>query len=153
MYSKILVAVDGSENSLRAVAEGVKLAQGNPGARLVLITVIPPVDPFFGYGPLITSQQVQEAERSAADAVLAKAKEVIGRAGRAAEITEEAGVTVESVVQIGDPAQSIIEYAAREGFEVIVMGRRGMGMLKELLLGSVSSKVLQLAPCPVLLVR
>ncbi|MEW6447295.1 MAG: universal stress protein [Bacillota bacterium] len=153
MYNKILVAVDGSENSLRAAAEGVKLAQGNPNARLALITVIPPVDPFYGYGPLITAQQVQEAEQSAADAVLAKAKEVIGRAGRAAEITGEAGVNVESVVQIGDPAQSIIEYAAREGFEVIVMGRRGLGVLKELLLGSVSSKVLQLAPCPVLLVR
>lgn len=153
MYNKILVAVDGSENSLRAVAEGVKLAKGNPDARVALITVIPPVDPFFGYGPLITAQQVQEAEQSAADAVLAKAREVIGRSGKAVEISEEAGVGVESVVQIGDPAQSIIEYAGREGFEVIVMGRRGMGVLKELLLGSVSSKVLQLAPCPVLLVR
>lgn len=154
MYSKILVAVDGSENSLRAVDAGVKLAQGNQDARLVLLTVIPPVDPFFGYGPLITVQQVQEAVQGAAEAVLEKAKEVIDQAvDRAAEITAETGVGVESVVQIGDPAQTIIEYAAREGFEVIVMGRRGVGVLKELFLGSVSSKVLQLAPCPVLLVR
>ncbi|HIE11897.1 MAG TPA: universal stress protein [Desulfotomaculum sp.] len=157
MYDKILVAVDGSENSLRAVEAGVRLARGNRDARLVLLTVIPPVYPFFGYGPLITVQQVQEAVQSAAETVLEKAKEakeVIDQAaGQAAEIAAEAGVGVESVVQIGDPAQTIIEYAAREGFEVIVMGRRGVGVLKELILGSVSSKVLQLAPCPVLLVR
>lgn len=153
MYNKILVAVDGSENALRAVGEAVRMASGNPGARISLITVVPLINPVFGYGPLVTSQQVEDAERKAEDEVLKKAEEVVSQAKQAAELAETAGIGVESLVQIGDPAQAITEYAAKEGYEVIVMGRRGLGVLKELLLGSVSGKVLQAAPCPVLLVR
>lgn len=153
MYNRILVAVDGSDNALRAAAEAVRMAQGNPNAQLTLITVVPFVDPVFAFGPLVTTQQVAEAEKKAADEVLKNAEEVIARAKEAVDLTEQSGIKVESLVQIGDPAQAIIECAAKGGYEIIVMGRRGMGLLKELLLGSVSSKVLQLAPCPVLLVR
>jgi nucleotide-binding universal stress UspA family protein len=153
MYNKILVAVDGSDNALRAAAEAVRMARGNPDAQLALITVVPLVDPVFGFGPLLTTQQVADAERAAANEVLKKAEETVAQAKQAVEMTEQSGIKVESFVQIGDPAQAIAEHAAKGGYEVIVMGRRGMGIIRELLLGSVSSKVLQLTTCPVLLVR
>jgi len=153
MYNKILVAVDGSENALRAAAEAVKMARGNPDAQLDLITVVPLVDPVFAFGPLLTTQEVADAEKNAANEVLKKAEEVIAQAKQAVELTEQSGLKVESYVQLGDPAQAVAEYAAAKGCDVVVMGRRGMGLIKELLLGSVSSKVLQLTPCPVLLVR
>lgn len=153
MYNKILVAVDGSENALRAAAEAVKMARGNPDAQLDLITVVSPVDPVFAFGPLLTTQEVADAEKKAANEVLKKAEEVIAQARQAVELTEQSGLQVESFVQLGDPAQAIAAYAAAKGCDVVVMGRRGMGFLKELLLGSVSSRVLQLTSCPVLLVR
>ncbi|MEW6183337.1 MAG: universal stress protein [Bacillota bacterium] len=153
MYNRILVAVDGSENALRAVREAVRMAQGNPDAQISMITAVPLANPVFGYTPLITPQQVEDAERKAEAEVLKKAEEVINQTKQAAELAKKEGLNVQSLVQVGDPAQTIIEYAAKENQEVIVMGRRGMGVLKELLLGSVSGKVLQSAPCPVLLVH
>lgn len=152
MYSKILVAVDGSENALRAVREAVRLAAGNPAAQITLITVVPPVDMFFGYGEIWLTVR-QETRQKALEKLMQKAAEVLDQAKQAAEMAADAAGQVETVIQIGDPAQAIVEYAGKEGYEVIVMGRRGTGLLQELLLGSVSHKVMQLAPCPVLLVR
>jgi len=56
-------------------------------------------------------------------------------------------------VQVGEPAEEIVDYARLEQVDLIVMGSRGLSPIKELLLGSVSDKVLRTAPCPVLIAR
>jgi len=57
------------------------------------------------------------------------------------------------MIKQGDPAQIIIEIANRQNYDLIIMGSRGMSAFKELLLGSVSLKVMHHASCPVMVVR
>lgn len=63
------------------------------------------------------------------------------------------GVTAVGSVVVGDPRDVIVEVAIRESADLIVTGSRGLNLAKRMLLGSVSTDVLQNAPCPVLLVR
>ena len=63
------------------------------------------------------------------------------------------GITVSTILLEGNPASTILDFSKKEKFEVIIIGRRGMGHLKELVLGSVSSKILHHSLCPVLLMR
>ena len=60
---------------------------------------------------------------------------------------------VETVLEQGDYAHEIIEVAKRKDCELIIMGSRGMSPIKELMLGSVSLKVMHHASCPVMVVR
>jgi nucleotide-binding universal stress UspA family protein len=69
------------------------------------------------------------------------------------ELAKKQGATVEAVAMEGDPASKIVGYADKGGFDMIVMGSRGLGRFKEMMLGSVSSKVLHHAKCSVLIVK
>jgi nucleotide-binding universal stress UspA family protein len=77
-------------------------------------------------------------------------REVIEETMRAMDLPT---VQVHAEVQIGDPADEIIQMARTEPFDLIVLGTRGLSPLKEILLGGVSHRVANTAPCPVLLVR
>ena len=80
------------------------------------------------------------------------------RAGREAmkearAMLESAGVACEEHLLVGEPGEIIAEVAAREGVDGIVMGTRGLGPVKSLVLGSVATKVIHLAGTPVTLVK
>ena len=77
------------------------------------------------------------------NAILAKAKERARQVGLTA---------IQVQTSWGDAAEPIIDTAAREHADIIVVGKRGRGQLAGLLLGSVSQKVVSLAPCPVIVV-
>lgn len=66
---------------------------------------------------------------------------------------EKGAKRVRTVTLDGEPAAALVEYAQKIGADLVVMGRRGLGELGALLLGSVSHKMIQLAPCPVLTVK
>ncbi|OGT18492.1 MAG: universal stress protein UspA [Gallionellales bacterium RIFOXYB12_FULL_54_9] len=66
---------------------------------------------------------------------------------------DEAKLPYQYHISVGMPAESIVQYAGEQGVDQIVMSRQGEGGLKVFLLGSVVSKVLHLADCPVLLVK
>lgn len=83
-----------------------------------------------------------------------KAKDAARRlAEKCAQELTKAGFTAESVFEIGNPAEEIIEVASKEKADLIVMGAKGLGTIDRVLLGSVSMQVLQYANCPVLVVR
>ena len=63
------------------------------------------------------------------------------------------GVQSETLLEVGDHAQVIIDTANKEGYDLIIMGSRGLSLFKDLLLGSVSFKVMHHARCPVMVVR
>jgi nucleotide-binding universal stress UspA family protein len=72
---------------------------------------------------------------------------------RFAEDLERRGVEVEKVVREGYPATVIVEEAASQPADLIVIGTHGLSGLKHLLLGSIAERVVQKAPCPVLTVK
>jgi nucleotide-binding universal stress UspA family protein len=149
MYSKILIATDGSELAGRGVEQGVGLARAL-GAEVTIITVSEPWVPMgvdatgFAVTDFSLADEYERAARATGDEILAKAR------AKAAD----AGVTCQSAyVGRQYPADAILDYADENGMELIVMashGRRGLGRL---VLGSQTNEVLTRSKIPVLVVR
>lgn len=149
MFRKVLVAVDGSAHSKRAVAYGAKIAAQN-GAEVVLFHVMrhlgsDRVPPDLKELEHIEHVRLTEADmlRSVADAVVIEARDLAGTQG---------ATNVQSVIQDGDPATRILEYCKTHEVDLIVIGQRGLGGLAGMLLGSVSQRVSHAAPCACLLI-
>lgn len=137
--SSILVPVDGSPHSQRAVEYAVKLAR-HLNLPVLLIHCHKPFPALLGepyYQKAITKIQSEANQRIQFHREMLQEEEI--------EYTER-------MLQ-GDPGTVICEVAGLEKCEMIVMGSRGRSDLKGLLLGSVAHKVIQSAPCPVLIVR
>jgi nucleotide-binding universal stress UspA family protein len=139
---KLLIAVDGSENALRAVRHVIGLARRGIRVEPVVINVQPPV--MAGEVGTIAPAKITEETRAVA------AAEALGAAQA---LFGEAGVPVVARAATGDAAEAIVAAAAELGCDGIVMGRRGLGPLASLALGSVSSKIIRLTDVPVTLVK
>lgn len=144
---KILLASDGSENSLRAARVLGQFVADRPEVEVTVLYVAHvPRDLYMMdiYGnKVIPEIPLDVMMRRAAEPVLAQTIAALG--------LPEA--QVRSEVQVGEPAEEIVDLAKMEGFDLIVVGSRGLGPVKEILMGSVSQRVLHTAPCPVLVVR
>jgi nucleotide-binding universal stress UspA family protein len=140
----VLVAFDGSENAMRAIDKMLDTLDNN-NLHVHLLNVKEPIQ--IGevvFKDTFTDMQAIQKEREAAGlAVLATAKARL----------ENAGITSNVHVRIGNPAETIIDLAREFHCDLIVIGTRGMGTIKNLLLGSVASKVLHLTEIPLLLVK
>jgi nucleotide-binding universal stress UspA family protein len=176
MLKTILVAADGSDHADKAIDWAIELTIKHD-ARLVPIFVaphreVPPelrrmaeaehtveaggvearplADPLYPSGSVVRPDMEQAMVSSAAIY-----REIGERILDAVKFrAEQRGVkAVELLLEHGDPADQIVRAAERHGAELIVMGRRGLGDLQGLLLGSVSHKVCQLADCACLTVK
>jgi nucleotide-binding universal stress UspA family protein len=137
MFEKILLAVDGSAPSDRAVREAADLAT-RLGSEIVVVHVIETEHTWAGGVELDGPEEAYElVERT----VRALKDEGIGARG---EIQRSI---------YGRAARVILELASEEGASVIVLGSRGLSDLAGLVLGSVTHKILHLSHCPVLVVR
>ena len=143
---KILIGVDGSEVALRAVRFAARLARGLSERSCTLLYVRPShtgaVVSLGAPDPLLEARLAQEVEGAERE-VLREASAVL-RAD---------GIAVEERVETGPPGPAIVRVAAEGEFDLIVLGSRGHGELKSLLVGSTSDAVLHNAPCSVLVVR
>jgi nucleotide-binding universal stress UspA family protein len=147
MVRTVVVGTDGSPMGTAAVREAVDLAR-SAGARLHLVTAFR--DPRAVVAP---SEVLVPVETSAAHEhvdLRVVAENVLLRAGR---VAQEAGVEFETHDREEDPADAIIEVAAEQDADLIVVGDRGLKGVTRFLLGSVSNKVVQHAPCSVMVVR
>lgn len=139
----ILVAADGSSSSGRALDVAARLAADSQAA-LVIITIaqlrLSPELKEFGRTENLAADEIQELEASS---ILSKAQ---------ARVADVGLKKVTTLARPGDPAEAILNAAKELRADAIVMGRRGRGRLTGLLLGSVSQKVVSLAPCPVMTV-
>ena len=139
MFKNILLAYDGSDHSQRAARIAGDLARQQTNAKLWLVCAVDPVPPEVG----ISHMNQLIAERTqAGEALLNQARELVGE-----------GIPVHNELLFGSPAESIMEIAEVRDCDLIIMGTRGLGGLRGLLLGSQIQKVISLSKCPVLAVK
>jgi nucleotide-binding universal stress UspA family protein len=126
---KILLPVDGSEPALDAVRFAVQLVRDGLRATFVLANV---QEPTYLYEMVLAPDaEVLERVSGAAGAHSLQA---------AQSLLQAAGVTFERELALGDPGHTLIEVIERHGCQAVIMGARGMGALRQALLGSVSRK-------------
>ncbi|MFZ5814320.1 MAG: universal stress protein [Bacillota bacterium] len=144
---KILLATDGSEGSLHAARMAGEMLVCMQDVQVIVLYVAHIPRSYFytdEFGNTVTPEVPMDVMiRRTAEPILRKTLSAIG-------IPEERVITE---VQVGEPAEEIVDMARLEHVDLIIMGSRGLSPLKEMLLGSVSNKVLHTAPCPVMVVR
>jgi nucleotide-binding universal stress UspA family protein len=133
---KIVFATDFSPSSEAALATAVSLAREGNGT-LVLVHVQEPPMAFGGgeayIGPTETEEELSEMLRN-----------LVG---------EDAGITVERRIVVGEPAHEIVRLAEEDSGDLIVIGSHGRTGVTRLLMGSVAEAVVRRAKCPVLTVK
>ena len=139
MFKNIVLAVDGSEYSLRALEYARSLAE-NYKAVLWLVHVFSHTSDLLGYQDF---EKLYARRKSAGQAILDEALEKLS--GASFEVHAE--------LAEGSDAEAILTLAEKHEADLIVMGTRGFGAVKGLLVGSVSRKVIHLAKCPVMVVH
>jgi nucleotide-binding universal stress UspA family protein len=139
---KALVPVDGSAAAHRAVRHIVALASTFPSIEAVLLNVQPEVDE-WRVRRVLKKEEIEAMEESRGGDALQQDREVL----------KAAGVRCLPLVEIGTAAETIARVAREQGCDGIVMGTRGLGAVSSVLLGSVSSRVLQYSDLPVTLIK
>jgi nucleotide-binding universal stress UspA family protein len=141
MFSKLLVPVDGSENAVRALEAAIFLSKKIDAHVTVMHVMQKP--PTVYIHPQKELEELLLNYRREAEQILARCEEIGNRNG----------VELKKVIIEGDVASKILRFAEKEGLDMIVMGHRGSGRFKEMVLGSVSQKVLNQTKRSVLIIR
>jgi nucleotide-binding universal stress UspA family protein len=140
---KILVAIDGSENALRALDFAVQQASYTPPAEIRVLNVQATPSANTAWEIYVTAARIEEIAAERARAILDAAVERL-RGSSCASTLEQLS---------GDPAETIARRAAELGCESIVMGTHGLSALGVLVMGSVAQKVMHHTTIPVTLVK
>ncbi|CAK8583454.1 universal stress protein (plasmid) [Priestia megaterium] len=135
MYRKILLAVDGSEHSKRAAKHAIELALLVKDSTIQIINVI-------GYSQAKT-EVLHEELKEERQKILSEVEELF----------QKGNISYEMKIERGETGPTIVEYANKEVFDLLVIGSRGLNPLQEMVLGSVSHKVAKRAECPVLIIK
>ena len=139
MFKNILLGVDGSKHSLHAAQKAAALAACLE-SNLWIVVAHPTVPAYLG-------------EPNFQDAIVARLVESKKIMEEAMEAVGKIPGEVHTEILEGSAAEVVLNVANVRSIDLIVMGSRGHGKLRGLLLGSQSQKVLQHAPCPVMIVR
>ncbi len=150
MFKKILVPIDGSDFAYLAAQRAVFMAVKNGG----MVTLLHVIN--YGQGsrgnyirPSLKNELMDQLEHDG--------KLLLDKVFTNLELIQGADkydrISIATELAWGNPSEVIVEKARSGGYDLIVMGSRGLGAISGLLLGSVSDRVVKLAPCPVLIVR
>ena len=139
--SKVLIPVDGSPASLRALDFAIEMARPSAGASLVLLNV-QTISASEATSAAMGSDWQDTASRASAGAL-----------ERAVKKCEDGSIRFSTLIKTGLVAEAIAQVARDEGINHIVMGTRGLGSIQGLLLGSVAMKVVHLAEVPITLIK
>ncbi|WP_172197340.1 universal stress protein [Saccharibacillus qingshengii] len=143
LFSKILVAYDGSKASNKALDRAAALTKASPGAVLEVLHIYDYPRFFVGDGIAPVPGSVNKEFFDLAEQTVEEARRRL----------REAEVDARIEMRQGAPAVLILEYAKELDADLIVIGSRGLGAIREFVLGSVSHNVVQQARVPVLVVK
>jgi len=141
LFTNILVPIDGSDNSYRALDAALLLSE-KLGSNITVIHVMEEV-PITHIGSEKMLNELLEAYKKENQDILLKCS----------EIANQKELTIKTFPLQGNPASAILDYNKKEKFDLVIIGSRGLGKFKELILGSVSSKIVHHSTCAVLLIR
>jgi universal stress protein A len=147
IYRNLLVPIDFSEHSEKTLEHAAKLA-GLAGASVKILHVIkiPEYPAAFYQGLYLEHDQIRAyldvAKRDATKHLSLVTERILGK-----------GLDAEGLIRVGNPFEEIVNAAKETGVDLIVIGSHGSGGLGRLLLGSTAERVIQYAPCPVLVVK
>lgn len=144
IYTKILAPVDGSQNSFTALAHAARIASAFNAELGILHVSIS-----LQHLPLAADLHTVYLSPSVHDHIRDFGHSILQEAAK--QIPD--GIPVQTYYEDGLPSLVIPEFAERNGYDLIVIGSRGLGLVKGLILGSVSSDVINNAKCPVLIVK
>ncbi|OLO26260.1 universal stress protein [Alkalihalophilus pseudofirmus] len=139
MFKRILLPADGSEHSIRAAEKAIAIAKGTNEA---MVTVLYVVDGNISKADVLKNWDalgIASQRKAKLSAIEQQAK------------TEK--IKYEIKIVRGEPGAAIVKYANDHHYDLIVMGSRGLNVLQEMVLGSVSHKVAKRAHCPVMIVK
>lgn len=139
MLKKILVPTDGSDHARKAIGHAADIA-AKYKATVYLIHVIPPLHIM----PEVDIEKIQDNQQKFAEQIIEEAERELKKTGIA---------SYQSTILRGQPAREIIEFARKNGVDMIVMGSHGAGKVETLMLGSISNKVCHLAECTCVTVK
>jgi nucleotide-binding universal stress UspA family protein len=143
LFQKILVAFDGSKASRQALDKAIALAEAAPNAELEVVHVLQFPNFIIGEAIINTPVYIRDDYYQTAEKIMNEAKELV------AHLSTPVNVTMLE----GGPAQAILEFAEEKKCDIIVIGSRGLGGIREFFLGSVSHNVVQHAKIPVLIAK
>lgn len=145
MTKKVLVAYDGSDLSKHAVQEAKKQVIDYPEGEIHIITVVSTT------GPVTNATMAEAVGKELAERYETEV-DTLKR-----ELEKEENITVKTKIMVGEaegnPGERICNYAEEEDVDMIVIGSRGLGGVRKMLLGSVSNNVVQKSTKPVLVIK
>jgi nucleotide-binding universal stress UspA family protein len=144
MFKKIVVPVDGSAHANRAVDCATDLAN-KYGAELILLHIIASSGPARIPPELHEYARIEHIDAIEADMMQRVAEQILQTAEKRA--LGQGAMQVRTSIGVGHPAEAIVAHAKAEDADLIMMGRRGLGSVVGLLMGSVSNKVAHLSEC------
>lgn len=136
---KIAVAIDGSENALRAAKHAITLVRYLPDAQLEVIYV-------SDYNKAKDERLLSQSPESLTLKREQKVHPIL-------ELAKDVGVKTKTIMLKGNPSQEIIKYVNSEGIDHLVIGSRGLNTFQEMIIGSVSHKVMKHVNCPITIVK
>jgi nucleotide-binding universal stress UspA family protein len=140
--SVIIAAVDGSEQSDRAAALAASLARTHD-ARLILVTVVRPPEGWWG----VTGEPPTPAALS--EALITGQQRILAEVEKNIDLHDVDYTTLE---ELGDPTSAILALCERERADLLIVGRRGAGVVERMVIGSVADRLAHHARCPLLIV-
>lgn len=137
---KILVPLDGSDNSFRALDAAIFLASKSDSAidLVYCVSVFPSIEV-----QVVDPIKCQIIERKFAESVLKKAS----------SICRKSNIKANQIVLYGTPGYTVTKYIKNNKIDLVVIGSRGRSAVREVFLGSVSNYVLHKSPAPVLVIK
>jgi len=138
--TRILIAIDGSKPAIRALEYAVRRKRRGERIEAYILNVQPAISPKPGFitKAMIKDFQTQESEKVFGDPKIAALKSYL---------------KADAHMEIGGPAERIVDFAEKAKCEEVVIGSRGLGSIKGAFFGSVANKVIHLSPMPVVVVK
>ncbi|MBI4319217.1 MAG: universal stress protein [Chloroflexi bacterium] len=143
MYNRALVTLDGSELAEEVIPYAEDIAR-NMDCELILMRVAPPAHAVLEDGRMVSTVDAE------VDRVRTELREYLEKV---ADVMRAKGFKVRTVVQFGEPAEEIVDYARDNGVDLVAMSTHGRSGVSRWVYGSVADRVLRGASTPILLIR